>query len=316
MDRTGGTEGAPWYLRRCAGATGLPPTPWTARPPRARYDPAMRLDFTKMHGLGNDFIVFDAPQPDAIPTPARIAALADRHTGIGFDQALVLEPPRRADTAVYYRIFNADGSEVEQCGNGARCVAALVAQRLGAGPDELLMDSPAGLVRARSRADGEVSVAMGVPNFTPASVPFVADSTADAYLLDVNGELLEIGAVSIGNPHAVLRVDTVASAPVDRLGPQVENHRRFPRRTNVEFLEVVSRGQVRLRVYERGVGETQACGTGACGAVAVGRRRGWLDELVYVDLPGGRLTVEWRGDAEPIWLTGPTATVFEGHVEL
>ena len=234
----------------------------------------MRLDFTKMHGLGNDFIVFDAPRPAAVPAPARIAALADRHTGIGFDQALVLEPPRRADTAVYYRIFNADGSEVEQCGNGARCVAALVARRLGTGPGELLMDSPAGLVRARTLADGEVSVAMGVPNFAPASLPFVADAAADAYRLDVDGGQVEIGAVSIGNPHAVLRVDSVAAAPVDRVGRAVENHPRFPRRTNVEFLEVVSPSHVRLRVFERGVGETQACGTGACGAVAVGRRRG------------------------------------------
>jgi diaminopimelate epimerase len=150
----------------------------------------------------------------------------------------------------------------------------------------------------------------------PASLPFVAEAAADAYILDVDGELLEIGAVSIGNPHAVMRVDAVASAPVDRLGPRVENHPRFPRRANVEFLEVVSRGHVRLRVFERGVGETQACGTGACGAVAVGRRRGWLDPVVRVDVPGGRLTVEWQGDAEPIWLTGPTATVFEGHLEL
>ena len=275
----------------------------------------MRLDFTKMHGLGNDFIVFDAAE-GRIPESGALRALADRHTGIGFDQALVLEPARRADTAAFYRIFNADGGEVEQCGNGARCVAALVARRLGRGPGELLLDSPAGLVHARLRDDGLVSVAMGVPNFAPAALPFAAPAEAPAYALDAGGEMLEIGAVSIGNPHAVLRVASVAAAPVDRLGPRVENHQRFPRRTNVEFLEVVDRRHVRLRVHERGVGETQACGTGACGAVAVGRRRGWLDADVAVDVPGGRLGVEWRGDGEAIWLTGPTATVFEGHTDI
>jgi diaminopimelate epimerase len=276
----------------------------------------MPLTFTKMHGLGNDFIVFDSARPDALPGPTRLRALADRHTGIGFDQALVLEPPRRAGTVVYYRIFNADGSEVEQCGNGARCVAAHVARRTGLGTGELVMDSPAGLVHARMREDGEVSVAMGVPDFAPCAIAFVAEREAAAYALEVDGRTLEIGAVSIGNPHAVLRVDSVASAPVDSLGPRVENHPRFERRTNVGFLEVVSPTHVRLRVFERGVGETQACGTGACGAVAVGRRRGWLDARVAVDLPGGRLGIEWQGDGEQIWLTGPTATVFEGHTEL
>jgi diaminopimelate epimerase len=277
---------------------------------------SMRLEFTKVHGLGNDFIVVDGGDGRPLPGPAQWRALADRHTGVGFDQALVLEPSRRADTLCYYRIFNADGGEVEQCGNGARCVAALVARRLGRGPGELLLDSPAGLVRARLRADGLVSVAMGVPDFTPSALPFEAAAAAPAYALEVAGETLEIGAVSIGNPHAVLRVASVADAPVDRLGPQVENHPRFARRTNVEFLEVVDRRHVRLRVFERGVGETRACGTGACGAVAVGRRRGWLDAAVAVDVPGGRLGVEWPGDREAIWLTGPTATVFEGHTDI
>jgi len=284
-------------------------------PPRAIIR-SMRLQFTKMHGLGNDFIVVDAGAGRPLPDAAQLRALADRHTGVGFDQALVLEPPRRADTACYYRIFNADGGEVEQCGNGARCVAALVARRLGRGPGELLLDSPAGLVHARLRDDGLVSVAMGVPDFAPSALPFEAAATAPCYTLEVGGETLEIGAVSVGNPHAVLRVASVTDAPVDRLGPQVENHPRFPRRTNVEFLEVVDRRHVRLRVYERGVGETRACGTGACGAVAVGRRRGWLDAEVAVDVPGGRLGVEWRGEGEAIWLTGPTATVFEGHTDI
>jgi diaminopimelate epimerase len=276
----------------------------------------MRLDFIKMHGLGNDFLVFDATDSTPLPTGAQLRALADRHTGIGFDQALVLGAPRRPDTLVYYRIFNADGGEVEQCGNGARCIAALVAKRFGRGPGELVMDSPAGVVRARIRADGLVSVAMGLPNFAPASLPFVAEREAASYLLEADGAPLEIGAVSIGNPHAVIRVPAVADAAVDRLGPAVENHPRFPRRTNVEFLEIVTRTQVRLRVHERGVGETQACGTGACGAVAVGRRRGWLDAEVAVDVPGGRLSVEWSAPGEPMWLTGPTAVAFEGHVDL
>jgi diaminopimelate epimerase len=276
----------------------------------------MRLDFVKMHGLGNDFLVFDAATPATLPDAARLRALADRHTGIGYDQALVLSPPRRPGTAVYYRIFNADGAEVEQCGNGARCIAALVARRLGQGPGELVMDSPAGLVSARLRADGLVSVAIAVPDFAPRALPFVADAEAPCYALEVAGRTLEIGAVSIGNPHAVLRVPSVAAAAVDTLGPAVENHPRFPRRTNVEFMEIVTRTHIRLRVHERGVGETRACGTGACGAVAVGRERGWLDAEVEVDVPGGRLAVEWQRRGELIWLTGPTATVFEGHIDL
>jgi diaminopimelate epimerase len=280
----------------------------------------MRLDFVKMHGLGNDFIVFDAPRgpsggPAALPDAATLRRLGNRHTGIGFDQALVLEPPRRPDTAVFYRIFNSDGHEVEQCGNGARCVAALVAGRSG-NRGRLTMDSPAGLVHAEVRGDGLVSVDMGVPNFEPRSLPFEATSEASFYPLQVAGSEIEIGAVSIGNPHAVIRVPSVATAPVDRLGPAVENHPRFPRRTNVGFMEVVDRGHIRLRVHERGAGETQACGTGACGAVAVGHRHGLLDTEVKVDLPGGRLIIRWPGPGHSIWLTGPTETVYEGHLEL
>jgi diaminopimelate epimerase len=277
---------------------------------------AMRLDFVKMHGLGNDFIVFEVPPAGRLPTADELRRLGDRRTGIGFDQALVLEPPKRPDTAVHYRIFNSDGGEVEQCGNGARCVAALVARRLGRAAGEITMDSPGGLVHARLRDDGLVSVRMDVPNFAPASLPFEASGEATIYPLEVGGQTIDVGVVSIGNPHAVIRVPSVAAAPVDRLGPAVENHRRFPRRTNVEFMEVVAPDHVRLRVHERGAGETRACGTGACGAVAVGRRHGVLAEEVKVDLPGGRLIVQWRGPGEPIWLTGPTETVFEGHTEL
>jgi diaminopimelate epimerase len=276
----------------------------------------MRFDFTKMHGLGNDFIVFDAATPAAVPTAADLRRLSDRRTGIGFDQALVLEPPRHAGTDVYYRIFNADGSEVEQCGNGARCIARLVASRRGEIERPLRLDSPGGVVQARLRRDGLVSVAMGVPDFEPSALPFEAPAPAATYPLETRAGLLQIGAVSIGNPHAVIRVPSVADAPVDSIGPAVENHPRFPRRVNVGFLEIVAPDHVRLRVFERGVGETQACGTGACAAVAVGRQHGPLAEEVRVDVPGGRLIVRWPGPGEPIWLTGPAETAFTGQVEL
>jgi diaminopimelate epimerase len=276
----------------------------------------MRLAFTKMHGLGNDFIVFDARGPDEVPSAADLRRLADRRTGIGFDQALVLAPPSRPGTDVYYRIFNADGSEVEQCGNGARCIARLVASRAATRDRTLVMDSPGGLVNARLRADGLVSVAMGVPNFDPRSLPFEAEREAATYRIDLPSGPVEFGAVSIGNPHAVIRVRSVQDAPVDTVGPAMENHARFPRRVNVGFLEIVAPGHVRLRVFERGAGETQACGTGACAAVAVGRRHGPLAEEVRVDVPGGRLIVQWPGPGEPIWLTGPAETAFEGQVEL
>ena len=275
----------------------------------------MRLEFTKMHGLGNDFAVFDAP--DASPLDGTlIRRLADRHTGIGFDQALVLEAPRRMDTAVFYRIFNADGAEVEQCGNGARCIAALLAARGLARSGEVTMDSPAGLIRARTLEDGLVSVDMGPVRFDPRSLPFDAQTEAERYPLEVAGGSVEIGAVSIGNPHAVLAVDSVATAALERLGPAIERHPRFPRRVNAGFMQVVDRSHIRLRVYERGAGETLACGTGACAAVAVGRRWGELDREVHVSVRGGELRVNWDGPGEHIWLTGPAEISFAGHVEV
>jgi diaminopimelate epimerase len=276
----------------------------------------MRLSFTKMHGLGNDFIVFDAQGPDQVPSAADLRRLADRRTGIGFDQALVLQPPRQAGTEVFYRIFNADGTEVEQCGNGARCVARLVASRAARRDHTLVMDSPGGIVNARLRADGLVSVAMGVPDFDPRSLPFEADREAATYRIDLPGGPVDCGAVSIGNPHAVIRVRSVIEAPVDTVGPAMENHPRFPRRVNVGFLEIVAPDHVRLRVFERGAGETRACGTGACAAVAVGRRHGPLAEEVKVDVPGGRLVVQWPGPGAQIWLTGPAETAFEGQVDI
>ncbi|MGH8295156.1 MAG: diaminopimelate epimerase [Steroidobacteraceae bacterium] len=275
----------------------------------------MRLEFTKMHGLGNDFAVFDACAAAALDG-ALIRRLSDRHTGIGFDQALVLEAPRRADTAVFYRIFNADGMEVEQCGNGARCIAALLAARGLAPAGAVTMDSPAGLIRARTLAGGLVSVDMGPVCFEPRSLPFDAPAEAEHYPLEVAGESVEIGAVSIGNPHAVLAVASVDTADVARLGPAIERHSRFPKRVNAGFMQIVDRAHIRLRVYERGAGETLACGTGACAAVAVGCRRGELEREVHVRVRGGELRVNWNGPGEHIWLTGPAELSFAGHVEV
>jgi diaminopimelate epimerase len=277
----------------------------------------MQLEFTKMHGLGNDFIVFDAPRDGQLPTPAQWRELSARHTGIGFDQALVLEPPRRTGTQVYYRIFNADGGEVEQCGNGVRCLASFLHRRNGGdGQDEIVLESPAGLIRARVHDANLISVDMGVPNFDPKSLPFDASAEAHVYPLAVAGTEVEIGAVSMGNPHAVLTVNSVSSAPVDRLGPAIERHPRFPKRVNVGFMEIVDRAHIRLRVFERGVGETQACGTGACAAVAVGRRHGRLDATVSVELPGGKLEITFPAPGEHIWMKGPTAVSFTGRVEI
>ena len=275
----------------------------------------MRIDFTKMHGVGNDFVVFDAPADESVLRPERLRSLADRRTGIGFDQALVLGGPKRADTAVFYRIFNADGDEVEQCGNGARCIAALLHHRGLTRNGAVALDSPAGLVHARVDA-ARVSVDMGVPNFDPAALPFEASAEADPYPLEVGGQTLQIGAVSMGNPHAVLTVPDVATAPVATLGPAIEHHPRFPKRVNAGFLELVTRAEVRLRVYERGAGETLSCGTGACAAVAVARRRSLVDARVRVVVRGGELQVNWQGPGEHIWLTGPTEISFEGHVEV
>jgi len=274
----------------------------------------MLLPFTKMHGLGNDFIVFEAPDDSVVPDADLMRKLGDRRTGIGFDQALILLPPRKEGTDVYYRIFNTDGSEVQQCGNGARCIGALVARKLER--KDVKMDSAGGVVRALVGDDGLVTVDMGVPNFDPASLPFEATREADIYPLRIGESELRIGAVSMGNPHAVIQVPSVRNAPVDTIGPAVENHSRFPERTNVGFMEVVNRNHIRLRVFERGVGETQACGTGACAAVAVGRRWGVLDAEVRVEAPGGRMTIRWEGPGKTLWMTGPAVRVFEGTIDL
>jgi diaminopimelate epimerase len=270
-----------------------------------------------MQGLGNDFLVFDAAQPARHSVDSnRLRALADRHTGIGFDQALMLEAPRATHSRVFYRVFNSDGSEVEQCGNGARCVAALMYARQPELGREMTMESTGGVVHARVREDGMVSVDMGIPNFEPRSLPMEARAEMPVYSLEIDGADIEFGAVSMGNPHVVLRVPDVKSAPVERFGPTIERHRLFANRTNVGFMQVVDRSRIRLRVHERGVGETQACGTGACAAVAFGAKRDLLDSEVRVDLPGGSAIVSWSGPGQHIWLTGPATMVFTGSIDI
>jgi diaminopimelate epimerase len=277
----------------------------------------MRIDFTKLHGLGNDFLLIEAQAGATLPSTTQWRALADRHAGVGFDQALVLEPPRVAGTAVHYRVFNADGGEVEQSGNGARCVARFLQLHGRVGADgSVRMGSTGGLVAARVLADGRVSVELGVPTFEPRSLPFLAPAVESAYALQVAGETIEIGAVSIGNPHAVLRVAAIESAPVERIGRALQEHASFPRQVNVGFMEIVDAAHIRLRVYERGAGETLACGTGACAAVAVGRNLGVLGADVEVHVPGGRLGVHWQGPGEPVWLTGPAIVAFTGQAEI
>ena len=269
-----------------------------------------------MQGLGNDFLVFDAPAADSRLDESKLRALADRHTGVGFDQALMLENPRDASSRVFYRVFNSDGTEVEQCGNGARCIAALLYARAPQLGRDFLMESSGGVVHARVRDDGLVSVDMGAPNFDPRALPMEAVAEAPTYSLKIDGSDVEIGAVSMGNPHAVLQVSDVKNAPLARFGPSIENHPRFPKRANVGFMQIVDRGHLKLRVFERGVGETQACGTGACAAVAVGRRRGLLDSDVRVDLPGGTAWVSSNDREGHLWLTGPATTVFTGSIDI
>jgi diaminopimelate epimerase len=277
----------------------------------------MQIAFTKMHGLGNDFMIFDAAAGANLPNPEQWRALANRYTGVGFDQAAVLLPPRHAGSDIAYRIFNADGSEAEQSGNGARCVAALLHRR-GRVHDAgtITMEAAGRLLRARVLPDGRVSVDMGAPNFDPKALPFDTPAQNSSYTLMAGGETFEIGAVSMGNPHAVLRVDAVEAAPVERVGKLLQASPRFPRQVNVGFMQVLDAGHIRLRVYERGAGETQACGTGACAAVVVGRNLGLLGADVEVHVPGGRLGVHWAGPGQSVWLTGPAEVAFEGRVEI
>ena len=274
------------------------------------------LNFTKMHGLGNDFMVVDAISQPFRLRPEMIRKLADRHFGVGFDQLLVVEPPGLPDVDFRYRIFNADGSEVEQCGNGARCFARFVRDQRLTNRRVIRVQTAAGVIELRVGREGWITVNMGVPELNPAAIPFAADSRQTVYPVEVEGQSLELSAVSMGNPHGVLLVDEVDSAPVATLGPALERHPRFPARANIGFLQVVDRGNARLRVFERGAGETLACGTGACAAVVAGQMRGLLDKRVRITLPGGDLVIEWQGEGAPVMMEGPTARVFDGQIRL
>ncbi|MFC3114398.1 diaminopimelate epimerase [Cellvibrio fontiphilus] len=276
----------------------------------------MRLRFSKMHGLGNDFVVIDGVGQSVRLTPEKIRYIADRNFGVGCDQILLVETPDNPDVDFRYRIFNCDGSEVENCGNGARCFAVFVRERKLTGKNVIKVETAGGLIELRVQQDEQVSVDMGAPRLQPAQIPFVADAQAVTYPLEVAGKTYEISAVSMGNPHSVLLVDDVKTAPVTELGPLIENHVRFPARVNAGFMQVVSRSEINLRVFERGVGETLACGTGACGAVVAGRLRGLLDQKVKVNLPGGSLHIEWPGEGQPVIMTGPAVTVFHGQIKI
>lgn len=276
----------------------------------------MKLRFTKMHGLGNDFVVIDATRAPVELTRERVAAIADRHFGVGCDQLLVVEPASQPGVDFRYRIFNADGGEVEQCGNGARCFVRYVHDKGLTGKREILVETRSGVIAPRLRDDGLVTVDMGVPVLVPADVPFVSDSDAVVQPLDVAGEMVAITAVSMGNPHAVQVVADVEAAPVVAQGALIERHPRFPARVNAGFMQVVDTHHIRLRVFERGAGETLACGTGACAAVVAGILRGLLESPVRVDTRGGALEIAWAGEGSPVLMTGPAVTVFEGELEL
>jgi diaminopimelate epimerase len=276
----------------------------------------MTLRFTKMHGLGNDFVVFNTLDQSVALTPEICRRLADRRLGIGCDQILLVERPRIPGTDFHYRVFNADGSEVEQCGNGARCFARFVLDKGLTDKRVIPVGTASGKISLYLEDDGLVRVDMGVPRFEPERVPLAADAPAKHYRLEIDGRTLSIGAVSMGNPHAVLQVRDVEAAPVLELGPRIQHHPNFPQQANVGFMQVLEQGHIRLRVFERGVGETLACGTGACAAVVAGILRGLLDSPVRVETRGGELVIAWAGPNKPVLMTGPAVTVFEGELSL
>jgi diaminopimelate epimerase len=276
----------------------------------------MKLVFTKMHGLGNDFVVLDATRVPIELTREQLRQIADRHFGIGCDQILQVEKPREPGTDFYYRIFNADGGEVEQCGNGARCFVRYVRDRGLTAKSEIRVGTLGGVIVPRLEADGQVSVDMGVPQFEPSRIPFQAERRALTYALEVGGKSVVISALSMGNPHAVQVVHDVDTAPVQAEGAAIEAHPRFPQRVNAGYMQVVGRSHVKLRVFERGAGETLACGTGACAAAVAGIQRGLLDKRVTVTTRGGDLGISWEGDGKPVLITGPAVTVFEGELEI
>ncbi|HTE13484.1 MAG TPA: diaminopimelate epimerase [Burkholderiales bacterium] len=276
----------------------------------------MRLTFTKMQGLGNDFVVIDATSQPLHLDAIQLRALADRHFGVGCDQILVVEKPHSTDTDFYYRIFNADGGEVEQCGNGARCFVRFVHDKGLTRKTQIRVGTLGGVIEPKLEGDGQVTVDMGVPIFDPAGIPFSVSERALTYELEVNKKLIEINALSMGNPHAVQVVPDIGQARVAADGPVIESHVRFPKRVNAGFMQVVSRNHIKLRVYERGAGETLACGTGACAAVVAGVQRGLLNARVRVTTRGGDLWISWAGEGKPVLMTGPAVTVFEGEIDL
>lgn len=287
----------------------------------------MLIKFTKMHGLGNDFMVIDAISQHVHIRPEKVKKLSDRNFGIGFDQMLIVEPPGRPDADFRYRIFNADGSEVQNCGNGARCFARFVSENRLTAKQIIRVETANGLLELMLTEKGGVRVNMGAPVLMPENVPFIPQGAVSApkgYLVEYpirvqdegTSEDVKLGVLSMGNPHAVLLVDSVKKAPVSRLGPLLERHVCFPEKANIGFMEVVHRKFIRLRVFERGTGETLACGTGACAAVVSGRLRGLLDEEVEVKLPGGNLKIQWRGEGYPVMMEGPAVRVFDGQVRI
>ncbi len=269
-----------------------------------------------MHGLGNDFVVIDAVTQNVTMTPKLAKKLADRNFGVGCDQILLVEPPTTPDIDFKYRIFNADGSEVSQCGNGARCFAKFVRDRRLTGKRVIKAETHAGILELSVDTKQTYTAALGVPVFEPEKIPFQADHASTLYTVAFDGQNVELGALSLGNPHAVIQVDDIKTAKLDEWGPAIESHLRFPERVNVGFMELVSRSALNLRVYERGAGETLACGSGACAAVISGIRQDLLDSPVTVNLPGGSLSVAWSGEGHPVILTGPATTVFQGRIRL
>ncbi|WP_158889740.1 MULTISPECIES: diaminopimelate epimerase [unclassified Pseudomonas] len=276
----------------------------------------MQLRFTKMHGLGNDFMVLDLISQHAHIQPKHVRLWGDRKTGVGFDQLLIVETPSTPDVDFRYRIFNADGSEVEQCGNGARCFARFVFDKRLTVKKQIRVETKGGIIELHLKGDGQVRVDMGAPRLQPAEIPFLAEAETLSHPVQVEGETVELTVVSMGNPHGVLRVADVDQAPVLTLGPQLECHPRFPQKANIGFLQIIDAQRARLRVWERGVGETRACGTGACAAAVAGIRQGWLKSPVSIELPGGLLNIEWDGVGQSVLMTGPATRVYEGQVRV
>lgn len=288
----------------------------TNSPSNHWYPDTMDIRFTKMHGLGNDFMVIDQISQPFELTPEVIRGWADRHTGVGFDQLLLVSAPTAPDAEFRYRIFNADGTEVEQCGNGARCFARFVYAKKLTDRNPVPVQTANGRILLKLEADGLVTVNMGEPRFEPGQIPLLADNRQSFYPFQVDDDTFELACVSMGNPHGVLQVYSVDAAPVDKLGPQLESHPLFPKKANIGFCEIVDRDHLKLRVFERGAGETLACGTGACAAAVVNIAAGRVNNNVSVTLPGGTLAIEWQGEGHPVLMTGPATTVYEGTISL